>query len=295
MGPHPADESAALRKPSSDGSELSRNLVYTARMMRVAALCALLVAVLCPRALAAPGGPPVVAVMYFDYQGKDEELLPLKKGLANMLISDLTDSEAYRVVERERLEDVLSELKLQASARIDQASAVKAGKLLGAQYLVLGSYFDVLKRLRVDARIVEVETGKIVQSVGSSGQPDDFLALEQKLATDLGRHLGELALVRARTGAKPAKPRARSAGQGNDAGGLTAPSLALADAGLPKRAAGPRPPKRLSLQTAAEYGRALSALDAKDVEAAKGHLKKVVSATSDFELASLDLKRLMKQ
>src|SRR5215475_12839350 len=91
---------------------------------------------------AAAADPPTVAVLYFDYEGKDADLALLRKGLAQMLISDLLGTPAIRVVERDRLQEVIAELKLQATNKIDQNTAVKAGKLLGARYLVLGGYFD---------------------------------------------------------------------------------------------------------------------------------------------------------
>jgi TolB-like protein len=228
--------------------------------------------------------PPTVAVMYFDYQGKDEELALLKKGLASMLISDLAGQEAFDVVERERLEDVLSELKLQSSAKIDQASAVKAGKLLGARYLVLGGYFDVLKTLRVDARVVDVETGKVLKSTGASGKPEEFLAIEQKIASELGVELND-ALTRAAIKKKPQPTKPAKA----------AVAVAAGDAGVRKPVQRVRAPKQLKAATAVEYGRALSALDRRDVKAATASLKKVVAEAPDFELASLDLNRLMKQ
>src|SRR5204862_6227031 len=118
------------------------------------------------RAADKPAEKATVAVLYFDYQGKNEELALLKKGLAQMLISDLSGTDAYVVVERDRLEDVLAELKLGQSKAVDQQTAAKIGKLLGARFMILGGYFDVMGALRIDARVVEVETGKIVRSVG---------------------------------------------------------------------------------------------------------------------------------
>ncbi len=259
--------------------------------MRLAALSLVLAALLPASVFAAPS-VPTVAVIYFDYQGKNEELALLKKGLASMLISDLAGRDTFSVVERERLEDVLGELKLQSSAKIDQASAVKAGRLLGARYLVLGGFFDVLKTLRVDARVVEVETGKVLSSVGANGAPDSFLEIEQKLASDLGARL-EQALARALTPKSKTKQTPANKLAASDAG---AQSLATGDAGPkanpPRRA---RPPKQLKASTAIEYGRALSALDRRDVKEATTRLKKVVADAPDFELASLDLNRLMKQ
>src|SRR5215831_7380225 len=157
---------------------------------------------------AAPGDAPTAAVLYFDYDGKDAELALLRKGLAQMLISDLAASDAIRVVERERLQDVLGELKLQQSSKIDQASAVRAGKLLGARYLVLGAYFDVMKSLRADARIVDVETGQVLFSAGGTAKPDDVLVLEQKLAGELGRYFAtNLPKGKAHASARRAPPR----------------------------------------------------------------------------------------
>ncbi len=132
---------------------------------------------------------PTVAVLYFDYSGKDEQLTVLKKGLAQMLISDLSGLDGVRIVERDRLEAVLTELALQKSGKIDPATAAKVGKLLGARYMVLGGYFDLMKTLRADARVVEVETGKVIDSVGASGKPDDFLVVEEGLSSGLAKIL----------------------------------------------------------------------------------------------------------
>jgi curli biogenesis system outer membrane secretion channel CsgG len=218
---------------------------------------------------------PTVAVLYFDYSGRDPELDPLRKGLAQMLISDLSAADAVRVVERERLEAVLAEQKLAASGKIDPKTAVRVGKLLGARFLVLGSYFDVMKSMRVDARLVDVETGQIVQSIGADGKADDFLGLEQKLAAGLRDATARLA---------PA-PVAAAA---------TPPSHADPPPAARPRRAPPKLPKRLKTDTAVKYGQALAALDAGKKTDARALLGTVLAAQPDFELASRDLDRLMQ-
>ena len=50
---------------------------------------------------------------------------------------------------------------------------------------MLGSFFDLAGTLRIDARVVEVETGKIVRSVGVNGPAADFWGLERDLAAKL--------------------------------------------------------------------------------------------------------------
>lgn len=204
---------------------------------------------------------PTVAVMYFDYTGKDDDLAVLRKGLAQMMISDLSGLSAIQLVERDRLEDVLGELKLAQARQIDAASAARAGKLLGARYLVLGGYFDLKAKLRVDARVVEVETGKVVQSVGASGDADDVLALEQKLVGDLGAVLSKQLAV----------PPARA---------QLAPRLA--------------PPSRLPRRTAVLYSRALHDVDTGNKARAKEQLRQVVKDQPDFKLAMSDLDKLLQ-
>src|SRR3954471_25047071 len=142
------------------------------------------------RALAAPEPPkPTLAILFFDYTGKDQELEPLRKGLAQMLITDFSAAPQVRVVERARLKALLEEQKLGQSGKVDPASAARLGKLLGARFLVLGSFFDLKSVLRIDARVVEVETWRIVRSVGAAGAADDFWTLEKTLAEKLGEVL----------------------------------------------------------------------------------------------------------
>jgi TolB-like protein len=212
---------------------------------------------------------PTVAVLYFDYDGKDPQIGLLRKGLAQMLISDLSVLEGIRIVERDRLEDILKELKLGQSGKIDKASAAKVGKLLGARYMVLGGYFDVMNTLRADARVVEVETGKVVQSVGATGKPDDFLTVEQQLATGLSGVLSKKL-----TAAAPAP---------------TAPGPTAA----PKKPR-PKPPAKLMMKTAIAYSAALGHVDAGDKEKAKEALAAVVKEQPDFQLAAVDLDKLMQ-
>ena len=176
-------------------------------------LAALAALVATPRgAVAAPESAPTVAVLYFDYTGKSADLEVLRKGLAQMLISDLSGTDGIRVVERDRIEEVLAELKLGASGKVDAKSAAKVGKLLGARYLVLGGYFDLAGALRVDARVIEVETGKVVTSLGANGKAGDFLSVEQAIALGLGKwamSAAPAAHAEATEARKPPKPPAK--------------------------------------------------------------------------------------
>jgi TolB-like protein len=204
----------------------------------------------------AAGGKPTLAILLFDYSGNDQSLEPLREGLAQMLISDFSGVPQVRVVERARLKAILEEQKLGQSGKVDAASAARVGKLLGARFLVLGSYFDLKTALRIDARLVEVETGRILKSVGANGAADDFWTLEQTLAQKLGAALQE-----------------------------SLPELAQ-----PARAT----PPKVKSKTIATYGRALSAIDRGHKAEAKALLNEVVADAPQFSLAKKDLNALLQ-
>lgn len=209
-------------------------------------------------AAASPPVKPTLAILLFDYSGKDASLEPLREGLAQMLIADAASAPGLHVVERARLKEVLEEQKLGASGKVDPSSAARVGKLLGARWLVLGSYFDLAGQLRVDARVVEVETGKILGAAAARGPTNDFWTIEQ----DLARKLGDL--------------------------------LANDLPKLPPPAAQPARPPKLKAGTVATYGRALASLDRGRKDDAKALLATVVAEAPDFALAKSDLNALLR-
>jgi len=141
-----------------------------------------------PAAQGPANHPNTVAVMYFDNRS-DKKYDPLRLGLAQMIISDLQGPKDYAIVERERMEDLLKELKLNSSNKIDPSAAARAGKLLGAEWLVVGSFFEMMGTFRIDARLVRTETGEVLHAKGVSGTPADFMAMEKDLASDLSAAL----------------------------------------------------------------------------------------------------------
>ncbi|MFO0750130.1 MAG: CsgG/HfaB family protein [Myxococcota bacterium] len=238
----------------------------------LAALLAVASAVVATAALAGPSraaptpekAKPTIAILYMDYTGKDESLAVLKKGIAQMLISDLSSVSTVQIVERDRLQDIMDELQLGTTAKIDPATANKLGKLLGAKYMVLGGFFDLLGTLRVDARLVEVETGKVIRSVGAQGKQDSFLDIEQKLVGDLTSVLTSNDIDAPPPAADPVRPPAHPH------------------------------PKGLKTKTAVRYGKALDFMDKGKKEEAKQELQAVVAEQPDFALASADLQQLMQ-
>ncbi len=130
-----------------------------------------------------------LAVIYFDNTSEEPRLNKLKKGLAGMLISDLSNVNMIDIVERDRIEEILNEQKLNNSEKFDQNSASQVGKLLGAEMILTGAYFEMFGSFRIDARFIDVETGKILKSEGVDGKSSNFFKLEKQLIWKIIKNL----------------------------------------------------------------------------------------------------------
>ena len=94
----------------------------------------------------------------------------------------------HRVVEREQLVLALEELKLGTTSLVDQNSKLKLGQLVGAQLMVFGAYQVISDVMRIDLRLVNVETGKIINAVSKTTQGNDvsiWLEMVRAAASDL--------------------------------------------------------------------------------------------------------------
>lgn len=118
--------------------------------------------------------------------GQDKENFDaLEKGIAGMLISELSANPAVRVVEREALQRLLEEQNLGAAGRVDPQTAARIGKIVGARYVVLGNFIDFYGDFRVDVRLVSVETSEIVKTVAERMQRDHLFDILRGVATRL--------------------------------------------------------------------------------------------------------------
>ena len=138
----------------------------------------------------APAAPKTVAVLYFDnYTGKSD-YDPLGKGISSMMISDLSPVKEIQLVERERMQDLLKEIDLQHTKYFDSTTSVRVGKMVGAEYVVVGAFAAVQPQMRIDTRVVRVATGEIVKSAQVTGDENKFFDLEKALADRLIDGLG---------------------------------------------------------------------------------------------------------
>lgn len=127
--------------------------------------------------------PGSVGVLPLQVASTDPELEPLGYGLAMLLMTDLARSGQVQVVDRLRVDALLRELSLAESGVVDPASAPRAGRILGARHLVLGTVSgDRSAEIRVDARLARTEDATVRPVVSGTASLDDVLEAEKTLA-----------------------------------------------------------------------------------------------------------------
>ena len=132
-----------------------------------------------------------VAVMPFRFTGADSSLIPLERGFAELLATDLSRVKALTVVERARLSAILDEIKLSQSGAVDSTTALRAGKLIQAGTLVQGSLLQTGDKLRTDAALVTVATSAIGTTPATDEQAlDRLFDMEKRIALALIGNLG---------------------------------------------------------------------------------------------------------
>ena len=131
-----------------------------------------------------------LAIMPFEDLTQDSRLAPLSRGLVEMLTSDLSLSRDLQVVERSQIQKLFAEIKLQQSDYFDQSKVVTLGKGIGATFVVLGSYQLAGEQLRIDCRVVDVESSKVLSSVAKTGPMTEVFKLTGQLSTATIAELG---------------------------------------------------------------------------------------------------------
>jgi TolB-like protein len=200
-----------------------------------------------------------LSVLYFENISKEERAPNLKKAIAEMVITELSGVKGISVVEREQLETVTKEIALGQSGLIDEKSAPKAGEMLGAQYLVFGSYNASRRNLMVTCKLIKVENGSVVKAQVFEGKVTEILKIANKVASAVIDGLA------ADLNDKNIQP--------------------------PKDTAGAEIP----IETVLQYENALGLSDKEDYENAKKVLKTILKDMPKFDLANKELSALEKR
>jgi TolB-like protein len=102
---------------------------------------------------------PKVAIMNFTATGVSNDDATV---VTEILRSKIITSNVFDVLERNNIDMILKENELSLSGIIDQDSSIKIGGLIGADYLLTGSFMKLGGGLVLTINLVNVKTGQII-------------------------------------------------------------------------------------------------------------------------------------
>ena len=216
-----------------------------------------------PRAqeAAATASADAVAVIVFSNITGAAEDEWIGAGIAETLAADLAGDGALSVVGREGVSGALENLSSGrgSGAEATEAIEVRAGRRLGARWIISGAYQRLGDRLRITGRVVEVASAAVIHTAKIDGLLTELFALQDRLSADLRRGLpagggagATSTAARAATSSVPANadigtaaPAPVGATTGSGRGGFAAVPAGLID-GPPS----PAPPETIARDAA---------------------------------------------
>jgi len=144
----------------------------------------LLAAVFAAGLFPADASSKTLVVMNFKSAGASQELSVAVSELLRGVMAGI-DGAGFTLVERDQLNEVMREQGLSLSGAIDEGNSKKLGKLLAADFLIVGSVSRLGGAYAISARMVNGDTGQIVRAHTVSARTED----------DVPEKLGTLAYV----------------------------------------------------------------------------------------------------
>ena len=100
-----------------------------------------------------------LSVAVLPFEAKDEEL---GASVTDKMVTQLVNLRRFRVIERNALESVMKEQSLGLSGMVDEKTAVKLGKLVGADVIIIGTVTKNPKFAKVSGRVIDIETSETI-------------------------------------------------------------------------------------------------------------------------------------
>jgi len=111
----------------------------------------------------APGKKISMAIVGFTpVAGAEEAEAAFSQYLVEELTMKLVNDGRVTVAERSQLDKVMKELRLQSSGAVSDSSAKQLGALLGVETVLLGTYMDLGKEMKINQRVIATESGEVL-------------------------------------------------------------------------------------------------------------------------------------
>lgn len=135
-----------------------------------------------PAPVAAPGELVSLAILPFRNASGAAELEWLSHGLADMLGTDVGQSAELHTVAPERLQQVLTDLRVPAGSSLDASTRRRVAEFADAERLVFGQYAKLGEQIRIDATVEDVEGQRTVPIKVEARSEGELLRAVEELA-----------------------------------------------------------------------------------------------------------------
>ena len=135
--------------------------------------------------------PNSIAVVSFANTGAKRELDPLQKGLAEMMITDLSQVSRLKVIERVQMQALVDEMALGQTGLLEEKNGDRVGKLLSAEKVLGGSYSaDDENNVTLKGMLSFSTTQGVAEVGAASGKLSDIFKLEKDLVFSTVKEMG---------------------------------------------------------------------------------------------------------
>ncbi len=134
-----------------------------------------------PESLPPPSGKPSLAILYFENNTGNESLNHWRKALAELLITDLSQSKYLSVISGDKIFETLQQLKLENVMSYSSGDLSKVADRLSVQHLLRGGFAKAGDNFRVDITIQKAGSGEHVgsESVEGFGEESFFSMVDE--------------------------------------------------------------------------------------------------------------------
>lgn len=129
-----------------------------------------------------------IAVCYYQDLSPDKSLRAFQKALTAMVITDLSKIKSLKIVERVRMQALLQEMRLGQTGIVDQNTAPRVGKLLGAENLIVGNLS--LGSIQAITSLTSAGTGIVKGTASAAVDQEQFYELPMIIVQDVAKILG---------------------------------------------------------------------------------------------------------
>ncbi len=155
--------------------------------MKFLGVCIVIFSFLMPSAEAASSGQvdTVHPLAIFHFVEKSDHLAGMGEKVSDMIFANLSVEPDIALVDRNEMNKIQDELVLNLSGMVNAEQANQIGMLTGARIIVTGTIFELEDRLILVAKMISVETSRVLGATVKGSRQDSIVNLTDELSAKI--------------------------------------------------------------------------------------------------------------